>query len=77
MDDYNDEIYDRLVTQIKQRLAHGQTRDEIIDDFKNSVPMDDLFLAYQSAKILHYDDVELENFGKGYVCSNGKRYAED
>jgi hypothetical protein len=51
---FNDEIYERLVTQIKQRLAHGQTRDEIIDDLKDSVPMDDLFFADQSAKMLHH-----------------------
>lgn len=65
MDTYfNDEIYERLVSQIMQRLAYGQTRDQIIDDLKDSVPADDLFFAYQSAKILFQDEQEF-NDGSG------------
>ncbi len=59
--DHDDEQYNRLITQIKQRVSMGQSRREIFEDLLGLYGegiADILFLAYHSALILIKHETE-------------------
>jgi len=75
------EAMDRLIDMVRQRIGYGQSVSEIVEDMKDEHGVENIYLAYQAAKLLEaretvrneiLDEMSAISGGGAGMTSSGK-----